>query len=193
METQRTILHELEEECGEEGREDILTEGGAGIDGDAPDVYSCIMESGGGGKDDQKLFKAAEMLFRTCKSTLDNYYSVKDDINHHKQPGEDGQPREDGSQLLDSNEVKWLEDMQNLDQIVDFAHIWARHIEVCMVTGEHPRGPDAEDLDERGEMAIDSLQKSADMACGTGSWGKARKMHVKALRTLATGSETQDG
>lgn len=151
------------------------------------------MESGGGSKNDQKLFKATESLFHACKSTLANYRSVKGDINHHEQPGGDGQPPDDGSQLLDSSEVKWLEDAQNLDQIIDFAHIWARHIAVCMVTGERPRGPGAEDLDERGEMAIESFQKSGNMACGTGSWGKARNVQVKALRTLATGSEAQDG
>ncbi|KAL8365032.1 hypothetical protein RB595_004035 [Gaeumannomyces hyphopodioides] len=193
MDTQRTILQELEEaQTEEEEQRDTSAESEDGLAGDAPDVYSCVMASSGGSKEEQKLFKATESLFHNCKSTLANYRSVKRDVNQEKLDGNE-QPPTDGSGLLDSSEAKWLEDTQSLDQIVDFAHIWAKHIAVCMITGERPRDPSTEDLDEKGEMAIDSFQKSGDMASGTGSWGKARRVQVKALRMLATGSDAQDG
>ncbi|KAL8335566.1 hypothetical protein RB598_009653 [Gaeumannomyces tritici] len=159
--------------------------------GDAPDVYSRVIASSGGSKEEQRLFQATETLFHACKSTLANYQSVKH-VNQEKLDGNE-QPPDDGSRLLDDSEAKWLEDTQSLDQIVDFAHIWAKHIAICMITEERPRDPGTESLDEKGEMAIDSFKKSGGAASGTGSWGKARGVQVKALRMLATGSDAQDG
>ncbi|KAL8335567.1 hypothetical protein RB598_009653 [Gaeumannomyces tritici] len=191
-ETQQTILQDLKgaQTEGEEDR-DTSAQSEEDLAGDAPDVYSRVIASSGGSKEEQRLFQATETLFHACKSTLANYQSVKH-VNQEKLDGNE-QPPDDGSRLLDDSEAKWLEDTQSLDQIVDFAHIWAKHIAICMITEERPRDPGTESLDEKGEMAIDSFKKSGGAASGTGSWGKARGVQVKALRMLATGSDAQDG